>query len=300
MVSELLKAFALGAGPDAVPPDGWGAEDAGVLDELIAGARADLADIIPLDDAFAHRLGCVVAADSEQTLRSLASLSLSDLYLATACADGDPAAIARLRATYFGDAVAALRAWGVAEADRDEVLQRVFHELLVAPPGRQARICTYSGRGALRRWLRSVSVRIAARTRRASAREAPLEDAVLDGESGGDPELEHLRNEYGATFKAAFEASLSALAVRDRNLLRQYFVDGLTIDVVGGLYGVHRSTAARWVAAARKKVLDGVADRMTRELGLKPDEMLSVLRLVRSRLDLSLGHALGASDTATA
>lgn len=64
---------------------------------------------------------------------------------------------------------------------------------------------------------------------------------------GGDPELSHLKATFAAEFKFALTLAIDELSVRDRNLLRQSVLDGLTIDQLGKLYRVHRATAARWV-----------------------------------------------------
>nr|MBA3500847.1 transcriptional regulator [Deltaproteobacteria bacterium] len=49
-----------------------------------------------------------------------------------------------------------------------------------------------------------------------------------------------------------------------------------------------RATTARWVIGARSGVLDGTRDRLRSGLGASSDEVESILRLVRSQLELSL------------
>ena len=98
---------------------------------------------------------------------------------------------------------------------------------------------------------------------------------------------------YRRAFREAFTAAMGTLDAREKNLLRQHFVDGLTIDEIGPLYEVHRATAARWVSRARERLLDETRREFMKRAKVGPKECESVLRLVRSRLDVTLAHLLG-------
>jgi RNA polymerase sigma-70 factor (ECF subfamily) len=65
-------------------------------------------------------------------------------------------------------------------------------------------------------------------------------------------------------------------------------VDGLTIDEIGALYRVHRATAARWLARAQVGLTKEIRAALIRTLNLQPAELRSVLRLIRSGLQVSL------------
>jgi RNA polymerase sigma-70 factor (ECF subfamily) len=131
-------------------------------------------------------------------------------------------------------------------------------------------------------------------------REIPTEAAELADrmrQPSVDPRLDDLRRRYRGDFAAAFRAALAALPVRERNLLRQHHMDGLTIDQLAGLYRVHRATAARWVARARTTLSGETRRRLMERLGVATQDADSIIRLVRSQLDLSLSAAPGpASD----
>ncbi len=86
--------------------------------------------------------------------------------------------------------------------------------------------------------------------------------------------------------------ALATLSVRDRNLLRQYLVDRLTIDQLGRLYRVHRVTASRWVNRAREAFVAATLLALRRRLRVTRSELDSVLRLLRSQVDVSLRHLL--------
>ncbi len=55
----------------------------------------------------------------------------------------------------------------------------------------------------------------------------------------------------------------------------------------------HCATAARWVKRAHGRLVAGVQAAFQRRLGLTGADYESVLRLIRSRLELSLGTYLG-------
>jgi RNA polymerase sigma-70 factor (ECF subfamily) len=117
---------------------------------------------------------------------------------------------------------------------------------------------------------------------------------VLDDERlrfavvSGTAELERAKQKYREEFKRAFEGALRTLSDRERTLLRQHHVDGLTIDEIGALYRVHRSTAGRLLTRARVVVLDATRLGMMSELGVAADDLDSIIRMIRSQIEISL------------
>lgn len=217
----------------------------------------------------------------------------ADLVLAAACAAGDPVAIASFDAALPGMARGALVRIGVAASDHDEILQRVRVALLTATAAGKAGFAGYSGRGDLGAYVRAVAVRIAhkRREREEPPREREDNDALALLPAADDsPELRMLKERCRADVRAGFSAALGALSPRERTLLRQHYVDGLSIDALGPLYGVHRATCARWIEAARSKILRGIRDHLREALGLETAELESAIALVRSQLDLGLSR----------
>jgi RNA polymerase sigma-70 factor (ECF subfamily) len=90
------------------------------------------------------------------------------------------------------------------------------------------------------------------------------------------------------TSASAFEVAVNGLASRERNLIRYQLVDGLNVDQIGALYGTHRATAARWVAAARDELATRTRDELRRRLSLSHQEVDGLIRWVQSQLELSL------------
>jgi RNA polymerase sigma-70 factor (ECF subfamily) len=107
-----------------------------------------------------------------------------------------------------------------------------------------------------------------------------------------DPEIGYLKRLYREEFKRAFQVAIEALDDRDRLVLRQHTLDGLGIDQLAALHHVHRATSARWVEAARKTVIAATERELIHRLRLSRTELDSVLRMIRSQLDVSLPRLL--------
>jgi RNA polymerase sigma-70 factor, ECF subfamily len=75
-------------------------------------------------------------------------------------------------------------------------------------------------------------------------------------------------------------------------LLRYNVLEGLNIEEIGKIYGVHRATVARWITAARESILGRTRDELERRFGITAVEIDSIVRLVQSRLDVSMERVL--------
>jgi RNA polymerase sigma-70 factor (ECF subfamily) len=223
---------------------------------------------------------------------------LDALFLACACVRGVPDAIRAFEASYV---VEIRRAGERARLTPDgvtELTQILRQDLLVGRDGGRPKLAEYGGRGDLRGWLKVTAMRAALKVKKRSQRDvaAPANESMLleMGSTGDDPELSYMKALYGDAFRAAFRVAAGALDPRDRNLLRQHFVEARTIDELGTLYGVHRATAARWIQGAREKLLAATRREFASRAHVTPRECESVLRLVQSRFDVTLRRLLGA------
>lgn len=249
---------------------------------------------VTLDDAtFVEALAaCVEPSDPPARL---AELRLDHLYLATACAQGDDKAVALFVEHFRGDVEAALARFADDRAFRSEVADEVFDKLLVATPGHPPRIAAYHGRGELGRWIRVTAVRTAVdRTRGRDRRESPAgEQALVDGlQRHEDPELRYLEDRYRTEFRAAFEHAAASLSDRDRRLLREQVVFGLGVVKIASLHDTSKSTAARWITAARARLVEAVHEYLQTELELEPDELRSLMKLAATQMDISVARIL--------
>lgn len=229
--------------------------------------------------AYAERNGAVAA-----------STRFTDLCLACACNDGDPAALAAFDRELRTSVDRAARKVGGGRVDIDEVLQRLRARLLVGDGRTGPAIAEYSGHGPLLGWLRIIATREILMLRRREKFEAPLDDDFLFALPApeADPELEFLNQHYRAAFRAAFQQAFAALEPVARDLLRAHYVDGLTFDALAERQQIHRATVARWIARARDTLMTSTRENLTRTLAIAPHELDSILNLVGSRLDVSL------------
>lgn len=217
------------------------------------------------------------------------TLPVEDLMLAYACGHGDPVALQLFEAHYMREVAIAAAKLRAAPGVLDEARQ-VMRDLLFVG----GKISTYSGRGDLRGWVRVVAMREVMRLCDRDRREVTIGDeALLDALSPAeDPELEHFKQRYRGELAIAFEQAVAALTPRERTLLRHQVIDGMGVEAIGRLYDVHHSTAARWLVRARDALLAGTHERLRMNLQLSVPEVESVLRLIRSRIDVSVERLL--------
>jgi RNA polymerase sigma-70 factor (ECF subfamily) len=212
-----------------------------------------------------------------------------ELRLARSAAQGDAAAVRQVDALIGLEAAAAARRIDPSAAFVDEVRQAVRVRLLV---GENARIAAYEGRGPLRAWIGVAALRTALNLRR-GARESAGVDVIAELASAEpDPELRHLKTLYRAEFREALEAALAALSDRDRAILRLVYVEGTRLAQLGKLYGVHESTASRWVKGAVEAVAEDARRRLIARLSISATSVDQIAQMVRSTLDLSIARLL--------
>jgi RNA polymerase sigma-70 factor (ECF subfamily) len=264
--------------------------DAAAIVDVLAAAR-DAWPGVEVDAASfaAHleRIGC--------TGDELGRRRGTDLYLACACAAGDTAAIAAFEAAFFPEVKRAAARTRSQAHNIAEVEQRMRRVLFVAEPGRPAAIAEYAGRGGLRGWVKVIATRELLHLARRGKREVGVDDASLFDAlaSASDPELGYIRELYREAATRALRSALEALTDHDRSLLRYVVLDGFTVDQLGVLLGVHRATAARRVARIRESILERTRSGLATALGIADAELDSVIRLVSSRVDVSLDRILG-------
>lgn len=218
--------------------------------------------------------------------------------LALACARGDRWALRTFEDLYFGPARRAVYEV-VGERDLDEVLQRLRERMFMSVDGGPARVVQAAGRGDMSTFVRVAALRLALNTRRDDDRRRRRhEDADVQRLSPAldDPELRVMKTTHVEALKQAFEQAAASLTSRQRGLLRHHLIDHLSIDQLGRRYGVHRATAARWLARARAEVAERTRARLAElvDPGTSGEELQ---QLVRSRLDLSMTRVLAQTRT---
>lgn len=220
-----------------------------------------------------------------------------DFYMACAALKSVPQALVELE-RLVTQAFAGMGHFRLSPTQLGELRASLFSDLVVAGEGRP-RLERYLGRGPLAAWLRVVATRHVLSWLRANKREPALDDDALLGNMEAPAEgleLAHLKDRFQGQCSAAFRAAIKELQPRERNLLRQHYLDELSLEDLAALYRVHRATVARWLAAARSELLEKTREQLRTGLGLELNEVDSIMRLVNSRLDLSAGVFLSKAE----
>jgi RNA polymerase sigma-70 factor, ECF subfamily len=217
---------------------------------------------------------------------------LDEVALAFAAAREDPGALAVLERGPLAAARLTIRRVDPGDRFADDVLQIVRVKLLLAHGERPPGLLGYSGKGPLRRWVEAIALSEAVKYRRRGP-EAPAADETMEELlSSVDVELSVARKKDLAHFKAAFTSAWTALEPRDRNLLRLTVMDNVGVESLGRMHGVHASTAARWVIAARERLRAGAREALRQRLGLATFDMESLLRGLESSAPLSVSSVI--------
>lgn len=271
-------------------PAALGALDVALHDFAARGRAAWPA--VPLDPAaLAAYLGERAPADAAP-LDWLAALRAGDLFLACACAEGLPEALRAFEAAYLDRLDLSLRSLRPSPELVSETKQALLQGLFIGAGGRGPKIRRYGGQGALGGWVRVTALRTALNL---LDQEKALADRTSDAEAiaqafapGKDPEIDLIRARCQEDFIAALREAILGLSRRDRGLLRFTFVERLTPARIGVIYGVHRTTAMRWIDAAQQEVLARTRALLMQRLRLSPPECDGILALVMSRLEITL------------
>jgi RNA polymerase sigma-70 factor (ECF subfamily) len=288
---QLLDAFEEGLQPELgleLPP-----EIEPVLAEALRAARLRWPDIQLDDTVFAEAVGRRCQPPTVETLERMA---LEDLFLAVACLHGDRVAVQTVRETLLLPIVTtALGTIG----DREEHLQALLVNLVIGGPRSGPKLESYQARGSLRAWLRIGVIRTAKNARRTLARQPAWEDIaeeLLPAPSGVSPERTEIRRADWRAFNEALTAALEKLDSGERRILRQHHLQGLTLEQMAAVYGIHRVTMARRLARARRQVMADVRQQLAARLDAPSSEVGRLIATVERRAEISFDRLLASRD----
>ena len=296
---DLARAFLTawrGATPDDSPA--LAAPDVDALQAAVADAHREGVAAWPalaVDAAeFAAYAAARAPADEATPAAAIARLRAADLYFACACARGTPAALRAFEERFSAKLPAYLAKLRASRELIEEAQQALRARLLVPTREAPARIAQYNGRGSLEGWVRVAAVRIATDLR---DRERPHDIASDPAVFGAlaDEEMAFIERRYRGDFAACFKEALGQLEQRERNVLRLHYLERLTPERVAALFGVHRTTVARWLAGIEAQLLAKTRKLLSARLRISESECDSLIGLVRSRLNITLHSVLRAT-----
>ena len=256
-----------------------------IVEQVLAAGQAAWPTVLLPKEMLEHRLR-MLQVDAETLVNRGA-----DLYLAAACAAHLPSAVAVFERNFLASMPRQLGRMALNDQEEDELRQQLRVKLLVGPA---PKILEYRGSGPLGGWVRVCALRLALDLRTAPELVRREDGQALDGlvasANGGELLLdaEHHRE----AFREALQESLTLLSAREKTLLRLHFLDGMNIDALGTMFRVHRATVARWLVGIRGRVLDHVRERLSLDLGASNSEAQSLVRLLRSEVQVSIARLL--------
>lgn len=273
------------------------------LEVLIADARERHPTLLDSEPEFAAYVAARLPG-FRSVEQEVASVHAGDVLLARGCAQGVPAAIALFEKEMLGLVTAAGRKLSMSQELSDELRQQVRLKLLVAGAnGAMPKIANYAGTGALRSWVYATGLRTGLNElRRIGRAPVPAGDEqllVAMPDKNDDQQLQYMKELYRSAFRDAFKASIGELEDRLANVLRHYYLDEMTLEEIGALYRVHKTTVMRWVNKAHAELEVKTKGRMVSHLQLGASEVESVLRLIQSGIQLGLASVLAPDDSDT-
>jgi RNA polymerase sigma-70 factor len=243
----------------------------------------------------------------------LNEIQCDDLFLVLACSNGNERAWWEFDQQHRAYLERVARHLASSETNAQDVVDTVYVELYgtrVIDGARVSKFSTYSGRGSLRGWLRTVVWHSLVDLHRMSHEEVSLDEMTENvGEShaqasfaepslnGEEQMIDHLtRERYRKTTLFAIEKAFADLDNHEKLLLLYYHVENLKLREIARLVEaptsplrdwfqrksasresnpekrIHESTVMRWLEKTYGKVLKSFRFELLNEKGLKEEE----------------------------
>ncbi len=207
------------------------------------------------------------AATPESDLRAFfLTLRIDELALARACAAGsDPAwevFMTRYREKLHLSALRIAREDSAARELAD-TLYADLYGTNIRDGQRVSKLASYTGRGSLEGWLRTVLSQEYVNRYRRTKRLVSLDEESEEGVQFRAPEPDSTAPADQRLAQATDEA-LAALPAEDRTVLSAYYLDGRTLAEIARMLGVHESTISRKIDKLAKSLRKQIAAVLVR------------------------------------
>ena len=249
-----------------------------VLDELWRTCEAEACGLtlvgfepillrIGMAQNFGLATGLAAEATPAQQAAFFATLKMTDLVLARACAGGSERAWERFIDLYRQPLLRAGMAITSNESLGRELADGLYAELygLTEREGeRRSPLDSYSGRGSLIGWLRTTLAQRHIDRHRRTHREQPLDESndcpAPFVEVQTQPDVKTL-----PLLAAAVAEALEQEGPEERFVLASYYLDGRRLHEIAAVLGVHEATVSRKLQrvarSVRKQILRGLERR---------------------------------------
>jgi RNA polymerase sigma-70 factor (ECF subfamily) len=211
-------------------------------------------------------VGAKYAGTSEADARNFfLSLRVDELALARACAAGANSAweifLTKFREKLYLSALRIAREDSAARELAD-TLYADLYGTTTREGQRVSKLASYTGRGSLEGWLRTVLAQEYVNRYRRTKRLVSLEEESDEGVQFRAPDLEPAAP-ADTRLARATDAALAALPAEDRMVLSAYYLDGRTLAEIARMLGVHESTISRKLdklaKSLRKQIVAGLS-----------------------------------------
>ena len=210
----------------------------------------------------------VSAAASDAEIRTFfLSLRVDELALARACAAGSNPAweifLTRYREKLYQSALRIAREDSAAR-DLADTLYADLYGTNTREGNRVSKLTSYTGRGSLEGWLRTVLAQEYVNRYRKTKRLVSLDEESEEGIQFSAPDPEPVAP-ADARLAEATDEVLAALSAEERLVLSAYYLDGRTLADIARMLGVHESTISRKLdklaKSLRKQILSSLSRR---------------------------------------
>jgi RNA polymerase sigma-70 factor len=249
----------------------------------------------------------------QETDEFLNALQTDDLFIALACADGNERAWWEFDQQYRGYLERLARHLAKTEVDAQEVIDCVYVELYgtrFVDGERVSKFGTYSGRGTLRGWLRTVIWHTLVDLHRASHDEVSLDEmtenagegaahaSFANAAPGGDGELvdQIARNKYRTATSRSIETAFSSLAEHEKLLLLYYHVEQLKLREIARMVEKENSPLRRWFQRKPQSRTDDTPGRIHESTVMRWLDKSYAKILQTFRTELESTHKLTAPE----
>ena len=225
----------------------------------------DCEDLARILDEIARKFAA--PKDSGSLREFCFSLKIEELVLARACAAGNERAwetfMIRYREKLYEMGLHITREDSAARDLSDSIYAELYGT--VAKDGRRvSKLASYTGRGSLEGWLRTVMAQEQVNRYRRQKRMVSLEVETEEGQQFASPEAEPT-TPVDPRLEAATDEALASLLSDERFILAAYYLDHRTLAEIARMLSVHESTISRKLdklaKSLRKQILAGLARR---------------------------------------
>ena len=211
-------------------------------------------------------------ASTDQTASFLQTLRLEELALARGCAAGNERAwevfLTRYREKLFEMALGVTREAATARELADSLYADLYG--VNSRGERTSKLASYTGRGSLEGWLRTVLAQEFVNRYRKQRHTTSLDEEIEQGKQfAAEPDGQtsvpagQQESKTDHRLEEAVDAVMNSLPAEERYILANYFLDGRTLAEVARSLGVHESTISRRV----DKLTRGLRKQILSELG---------------------------------